>query len=138
MKESEAETQRLIREMRPFLHERPFVFCAVRPGDREYLTFEPLGIFREDEGVTLIITTEEAESAGLSYSGQWAHITLRVCSPLNAVGFIAAAASELARAGISVNPVSAFHHDHLFVPWERRGEAMEVLEKMGKPKYGLH
>jgi hypothetical protein len=37
-------------------------------------------------------------------------------------------ASELARAGISVNPVSAFHHDHLFVPWERREEAMMLLE----------
>ena len=29
--------------------------------------------------------------------------------------------------GISVNPVSGFFHDHLFVPEGREGEAMEAL-----------
>jgi hypothetical protein len=128
------ELNRLVREMQPVLHERPYMFCAVRPGGEAGLPFEPIGLFREDEGITVIITAEEAESAGFTCSDQWAHITLQVWSPLEAVGFIAIVASELARAGISVNPVSAFHHDHLFVPWEKREEAMELLERMSKTK----
>jgi YidC/Oxa1 family membrane protein insertase len=44
------------------------------------------------------------------------------------VGFLAPIMTRLAEAGISVNPVSAFYHDHLFVPWDKRNEAMEILE----------
>ena len=51
-------------------------------------------------------------------------------SSLAAVGFLAAVCSRLAEVGISVNPVSGFHHDHLFVPWERREEALAVLERL--------
>ena len=50
-------------------------------------------------------------------------------SSLVAVGFLATVCSRLAEVGISVNPVSGFHHDHLFVPWDRREEAMAVLER---------
>ncbi len=107
------------------------MFCVVRPGDLMYLPFEPLGLFHEDEGTTVIAPLDEADRAELVYDGWWAHITLGVYSPLDAVGFMAAVTSALARAGISVNPVSAFHHDHLFVPWKRREDAMEILKSMG-------
>jgi hypothetical protein len=55
-------------------------------------------------------------------------ITLTIHSDLQAVGFLAPIMTRLAEAGISVNPVSAFYHDHLFVPWDKRNEAMEILE----------
>ena len=35
-----------------------------------------------------------------------------------------------AAAGIGVNPVSAFHHDHLFVPEARAEEAMTILREI--------
>jgi hypothetical protein len=38
----------------------------------------------------------------------------------------------LAGAGISANPVSAFHHDHLFVPWAERLRALAVLEALSR------
>jgi uncharacterized protein len=129
-KEIASELDRLLRGMQPVLHECPVAFCTVHPGDLSYLSREPLCIFREDEGATIILPVDDALREGLEFSGQWAHITLRVHSSLNAVGFMAVVASGLARAGISVNPVSAFHHDHLFIPWERRDEAMLILEKM--------
>ena len=47
-----------------------------------------------------------------------------------AVGFLAAITARLANAGISVNAVSAFHHDHLFVPERRAGEALRLLQDM--------
>ena len=57
-------------------------------------------------------------------------ITLTVHSSLEAVGFLGAIATQLAAAGISVNPVSAFYHDHLFVPEGRTEEAMQVLGRI--------
>jgi hypothetical protein len=53
-------------------------------------------------------------------------------SSLLAVGFLAAVTAALASEGISVNPVSAFHHDHLFVPWERRRDAMRILRALSR------
>jgi len=49
---------------------------------------------------------------------------------LEAVGFLAAITARLAEAGISVNPVSAFYHDHLFVPHNRADEALARLKEM--------
>ncbi|WP_353843164.1 ACT domain-containing protein, partial [Mesorhizobium sp.] len=40
--------------------------------------------------------------------------------------------ARLAAAGMGVNPVSAFYHDHLFVPADRAEEAMELLEKLAE------
>lgn len=54
-------------------------------------------------------------------------ITCNVHSSLEAVGFIAVLGTKLAQHGISVNPVSGFFHDHLFVPVEKAEEAMRVL-----------
>lgn len=54
-------------------------------------------------------------------------ITLSIHSSLDAVGFIAAVAGKLAQHGISVNPISAYYHDDLFVPSETADRAMKVL-----------
>ena len=56
-------------------------------------------------------------------------ITLTVHSDLHAVGLLAAIATRLAAHGISLNVVSAYFHDHLFVPVERAQEALEVLRE---------
>ena len=57
-------------------------------------------------------------------------VTLTVQSALDAVGFLAAITARLAAAGISVNAVSAFFHDHLFVPAGRAEEIVEILSCM--------
>ena len=45
-----------------------------------------------------------------------------------AIGFVARITSALAEAGISVNPIAAYHHDHLLVPSDRAADTMAVLE----------
>jgi hypothetical protein len=55
-----------------------------------------------------------------------------VHSALDGVGLTAAVASVLAERGIACNVVAGFHHDHLFVPWERREEALEALASLSK------
>ena len=55
-----------------------------------------------------------------------------VHSALEAVGFIARVATALADAGMGVNPVAGFYHDHLFVPEDRAEDAMTVLEGLAR------
>jgi hypothetical protein len=85
------------------------------------------GLFHEPEGVTLILTATEAARLDMATAPQWAHITLSVHSSLSAVGFMARIATALAAAGISMNPVAGFYHDHLFVPWAEGPRALGVL-----------
>jgi hypothetical protein len=117
----------LLRSLQPILREGEYVFCTIGDRDNHYWKLDPVGIFKEDEGVTLILNRDRAEAAGFSYTSVFAMITLSVHSSLEAVGFIAAIAAKLADRGISVNPVSAYYHDHLFVPVSRVTETMEIL-----------
>ena len=63
--------------------------------------------------------------------GDWARISLGVHSSLEAVGLTAALSNALAEAAISANIIAALHHDHLFVPWSRRQEALRCIEALG-------
>ncbi len=123
----ESDLKTLLTDLQPALHDRAYVFCTLSRKAYEQLPFEPLALFFEAEGVSLIIREEQASDLDLAYDSIWACITLTVHSSLTAVGFLAAITDKLAQAGISVNPVSAYYHDHLFVPWERRTQAMEAL-----------
>ena len=83
--------------------------------------------FEEAEGTTLLLTRQAAETAGLDFEFPCRMITLNVHSALEAVGFIARIATELAAKGMGVNPVAGFFHDHLFIPERRMDDAMHVL-----------
>jgi hypothetical protein len=89
---------------------------------------DALMMFREAEGTTLIVDVD-ADTAG-SERMLWARITLRVQSSLTAVGLMAAVSAALAKRGIPCNPVSAFLHDHIFVPWDRRDDALDALSHL--------
>ena len=132
MMNGETDLKTLLATMHPFLHPSPYVFCSVSQDTYEGLLFDPLGTFREPEGITIIVTQQQAIDSGLPFDTTWACITLTVHSSLSAVGFLAAVTGRLAQAGISVNPVSACYHDHLFVPWESRWQAMDELRRLGQ------
>lgn len=120
----------LLQNMKPEMHDGVFVFCSI-PADREIpAALRPVHVFREREGTALVVRREEAECAGLSYQFASRLITLTVHSSLEAVGFLAEITGRLAEAGISVNAVSAYYHDHLFVPDHRADEALRLLRNM--------
>ncbi|CAN7432510.1 ACT domain-containing protein [Pararhizobium sp. LjRoot238] len=118
----------LLREMRPDLRPGDYVYCTV-PNDPAggWLSLSPLGFFREDEGLTLILERTEADKAGLAYGPVMRCITLTVHSALEAVGLTAAVAAALTRHGISANVVAAYHHDHIFVPVKDAERALDAL-----------
>lgn len=118
----------LLREMRPVLQPEEFCFCTHPGGDlAACLALDPLGLFREAEGWSLILSRETAERAGLACSAPLRLITLCVHSSLEAVGLTAAVAARLAQEGISANVVAAYHHDHVFVPAARANDALAAL-----------
>jgi len=122
----------LIASMQPFLHELPYVYCSVTWDAYHQLHFSPLCTFYEQEGITIIISRQQAEENGLAFNTSWACITLKVNSSLSAIGFLAAVTDRLACVGISVNPISAYYHDHLFVPWEEKEHALAELVKLSQ------
>lgn len=128
--DGETDLKTLLASMHPHLHAQPYVFCCLTREVYARLPFQPLCSFHEQEGITIIATQSQASQHGLDFEGAWAWITLAVHSSLSAVGFLAAVTARLAEAGISTNPVSAFYHDHLFVPWEKREQAMDVLRRI--------
>lgn len=132
---AERDLSALLRHMRPELRPGTFVFCTIPTNERIPSALNPLLTFREQEGTTLVILREEAEAAGLRHAFASRLITLTVHSALDAVGFLAAITARLAEAGISVNAVSAYHHDHLFVPVDRADDAMALLHEMSKAKH---
>lgn len=126
----ETDLKTLLRGLSPQLHPEPYLFVTVDPADLAGLAVVPRGLFREAEGVTLILERAAAAQAGFAAAEEWACITLQIHSSLSAVGMIAAVATALAEAGISCNTVAGYYHDHIFVPWEARAAAVAALERL--------
>ena len=120
----ETDLTTLLRTLTAKLHPETYVFATLDVVP-EKLT--PRMMFVEDEGITLICTKAQAEAAGIPHSFPCRMITCDVRSALEAVGFIAHIATRLAEAGMGVNPVAGFYHDHLFVPEGREEDALKVL-----------
>jgi hypothetical protein len=120
----------LIRSMSPRVGPDVYVFLSIPSGEPVPGGVVPIIMVHETEGLTLIVPRDQAEAAGLAGSFPSRMITLTVASALDAVGFLAAVTAQLAEAGIAVNAVSAFHHDHLFVPEARADEALEIFRRM--------
>jgi len=109
----------MLAAMAPVLDKCRWTFALVE-GDPPADAF---ALIREDEGTTAI---------GPEEHGAFARITLTVHSALEGVGLTATVATALAARGIACNVVAGLHHDHLFVPWERRSEALERLRELAQ------
>ena len=133
MSKSTGETnlQALISNMEPVLNEGEYVFSTVTDIDtipRKDTVCE----VKEKEGVTVILSIENAKKLGLPYTFVAAWITLNIHSSLDAVGLTAAFATELGKNNISCNVVAGYYHDHIFVDVKDKEKAVEVLWEMTK------
>ena len=122
----ETDLDTLLSEMTATLAEDIFVFATL-PSRKVPEDLDPLMVYQEAEGTTLILTRSEAVRHDIPHDFPCRRITLNVHSALEAVGFIARIAAELAKAGMGVNPVAGYYHDHLFVPADRAEDAMAIL-----------
>ncbi len=124
----ETDLMALLRALDPALDATEYGFGTVPRGAALPPGLDPIGVFREDEGTTVIASAAALAQTGIEQARGWARITLRVHSSLQAVGLTAAVAAALAAKGISANVVAAYRHDHVFVPWDRRHDALAVLQ----------
>lgn len=121
----------LLRTMQPELQPGTYVYCTVASLSGLDLT-ECLGMFREKEGVTLILPQATADRLQLAYTFRAAWIMLTVHSALEAVGLTAAFAQVLAQANVSCNVVAAYYHDHIFVAEEDAHKALGLLQQLSE------
>ena len=126
------ELDELLKSMSPELQDGEYVFCSVDGNYSDYSHLNPLASFKESEGLSIIISVEDAEKANIAYDSKFKQITLTVHSSLNAVGLTAAIAIKLASYGISANVVAAYYHDHIFVQSENADKAMMALKEFCK------
>ena len=130
MTTGETNIDRLLAGMSARLIDGVHVFATL-PDYRIPAGLAPRMTFREAEGTTLIVLQSEAEAFGLAWEFPCRMISLEVHSALAAVGFLARITTALAKAGMGVNPVSGFYHDHLFIPDGREDEALAILAGLG-------
>lgn len=130
----ESDLESLLERMEPALWQGRFFFASV--DDSQLLTLSGyldgiVSVFREEEGLGLVIKEELKDVVSRltdkEIIGPFAMITLTVHSNLYAVGLLAKVTAALAKEGISINAFSAYHHDHLFVPYDRKDDAMAAL-----------
>ena len=113
----------MIAGMSPDLRPGAFVFVT---GAEEAMIPRAIAMFREAEGLSLILPAEDAPAVG----PRMRLITLQVHSALEGVGLTAAVSSALADKGIPANVVAAYHHDHVFVPEAQAEAALAVLRAL--------
>jgi hypothetical protein len=124
----EKDLEKLLKTMKPEHITGEYVFCVVH--DLTNLNLNDIIMtFKEQEGTTIVIKKEFADSLKLEYSFIASWITLTVHSSLEAVGLTAAFSNALSQEGISCNVVAAFYHDHIFVDKKDTDKAMEILNR---------
>lgn len=123
----------LLRNLSARLNPGDYVFCSL-PDHSLPTGLVPLGSFREQEGLTVILEQQDAQRLGLAFGYVAAWITLDVHSSLAAVGLTAAFSQALAEAGISCNVIAGYYHDHLFVARDDAERALAALRQLAHPE----
>ena len=117
--------------MEPVLKPGEYVFTTFYDIDwRQIADLQPISVFKEDEGISLVIDRKTADEYDIPYDSVFRLISLHVHSSLDAVGLTAAFSGALGKAGISANVIAAYYHDHIFVPADKADQAVKVLEQL--------
>lgn len=121
----------MISKMTPEVRAGSFVFVTTdNPVLGASLSSEAVSMFKEDEGISMIIPIELAEKNNFGVDDPMRCITLNVYSSLNGVGLTSAVSTALGDNAIPCNIVAAFHHDHVFVPSDMCERAMQALTSL--------
>lgn len=116
----------LLNNLKPELQEGGYVFCSVADLGKIDIN-SVIGIFKEKEGTTVVLSKANADMLSLTYSVVYAWITLTVHSSLEAIGLTAAFSTRLTKEGISCNVIAGYYHDHIFVHMKDAESAMKTL-----------
>lgn len=90
----------------------------------------PFMTIMEPEGLTMLITVEEAEQLGLDFEMPLSWITLGAVRAIGALGLVPAVTTALAQANIACVAGVGRWHTHLFVPEVDSERALKVLQRL--------
>ncbi|MDV7142281.1 ACT domain-containing protein [Tropicimonas sp. TH_r6] len=119
----------MVRQMSPRLLAGRYVFRTLEAGAGQAELSAALGMFREEEGLSVIV------EAGPDDADAYRQITLDVHSALDGVGLTAAVSVTLAELNIPSNVVAANHHDHIFVPEQMAEAALDALRRLSRGEH---
>ena len=120
----------LLKSMNPVTDEKKYVFVSLK--NKTINEIPPANFVRVPGRRRVDVNYRRKRRSGkeFSYNGTWSLITCKINSDLEAVGFLAKMTEVLAESGIPVNAISAYYHDHLFVPSSLLEKAMSCLVKL--------
>lgn len=126
----ETDLAKLIKCMNPEMDATQYIFVCFNQKNVNLESLNYWAMIQEKEGITYIMTTNEAKKKRIQAESIFKKITLNVHSSLEAVGFTAVVATELAHHNISTNVVAGYYHDYIFVPEKKAEEAFERLKQL--------
>ena len=124
--EGETNLSQILKTLSPELNPGEYVFQSTNDPD-QFDQKDIIGLFKEKEGVTVIISKELADQKKIPYKFIASWITLNVHSSLDAVGLTAAFSNALTKENISANVIAGYYHDHIFVAKKDAERAMKAL-----------
>ena len=131
MSQEKFELKDILGNLKPRILEGSFVFTTSNDElDHLMKTFKPIATFREEEGITLVISKDEADKFNIKYDSLFRCISLGVHSSLNSYGLISSISRELTKKKISSNVFSGFYHDHIFVQADLADTALQVINSL--------
>ena len=96
MSQEKFELKDILGNLKPRILEGSFVFTTSNDElDHLMKTFKPIATFREEEGITLVISKDEADKFNIKYDSLFRCISLGVHSSLNSYGLISSISREL-------------------------------------------
>lgn len=125
----ETNLPQILKTLSPELNPGEYIFHSTNDPS-QFDQKDVICLFKEKEGVTVIISKEFADQKKIPYKFIASWITLNVHSSLEAVGLTAAFSAALAKENISANVIAGYYHDHIFVAKEDAEKAMKVLLKL--------
>ncbi len=132
MMSGETDLAVLLRSMKPVLHDEPYGYVVASGQPNPMMVEHAFAVIREPEGTTLVAKLSQLKRAGLNSPEEWARISLEIHSSLSAVGLTAAFATKLGSRNISANVIVGYYHDHIFVQWNRRHDALQALQEFSQ------
>ncbi|WP_416440393.1 ACT domain-containing protein [Leeuwenhoekiella sp. A16] len=127
----ETDLTNLLKGMTPVLNEGDYVFVTVKNLDKIGRN-DTICEFKEEEGTTIVIEKNKADTLKLNYTFIASWITLTIHSSLDAVGLTAAFSGALAKNEISCNVIAGYYHDHIFVDKKDAKKAMQTLTALSQ------
>ena len=112
----QTDLKKILESIDPYLVDESFIFMTTDQSLSSISnTLNPIASFKENEGLSIVITQATADKNAITYDSVFSCISLGVHSSLESYGLISTISRELTQNNISTNVFSGYYHDHIFV-----------------------